>query len=110
MRIYTVGIGSAAGATLEVEGFTVHTQLDEAMLKQISQLTGGAYYNAESEQDLREIYDNLDHAAGDQAGKDGSHLDLCWRRRPGLADRRGFLAGLVQPLAVILDWLMKLMR
>ena len=59
VRIYTVGIGSATGTTLHVNGFTVHTQLDEAMLKQISQLTGGAYYNAENEQDLLKIYDNL---------------------------------------------------
>jgi Ca-activated chloride channel family protein len=59
VRIYTVGIGSAAGTTLHINGFTVHTQLDEAMLKQISQLTDGTYYNAENEQDLRTIYDNL---------------------------------------------------
>ena len=60
VRIYTVGIGSAAGTTLHVNGFTVHTQLDEAMLQQISQLTHGAYYNAENEEDLLTIYDNLD--------------------------------------------------
>ena len=48
VRIYTVGIGSAAGATLHVNGFTVHTQLDEAMLQQIAQLTDGDYYNAEN--------------------------------------------------------------
>ena len=60
VRIYTVGIGSAAGATLHIEGFTIHTQLDEVMLQQISQFTGGAYYNAENEQDLRAIYENLD--------------------------------------------------
>jgi Ca-activated chloride channel family protein len=60
VRIYTVGVGSAAGADLEVEGFIVHTQLDEAMLQQISQITGGTYYNAASEQDLREIYENID--------------------------------------------------
>ena len=59
VRIYTVGIGSAAGTTLRVNGFTVFTQLDEAMLKQISQLTGGEYYSAENEQDLRAIYDQL---------------------------------------------------
>ena len=59
VRIYTVGIGSATGTTVHVNGFTVHTQLDEAMLKQISELTGGAYYNAENEQDLLKIYDNL---------------------------------------------------
>jgi Ca-activated chloride channel family protein len=60
VRIYTVGIGSAVGTTLHINGFTVHTQLNEAMLKQISQLTDGSYYNAENEQDLRKIYDNLD--------------------------------------------------
>jgi Ca-activated chloride channel homolog len=60
VRIYSVGIGSAAGTTLHINGFTVHTQLDEAMLQQIAQLTGGTYYNAESEQELRSIYDNLD--------------------------------------------------
>ena len=59
VRIYTVGIGSAAGTTLHVNGFTVHTQLDQAMLQQISQLTDGAYYNAANEQSLREIYENL---------------------------------------------------
>jgi len=60
VRIYTVGIGSAAGTTLHVNGFIVHTQLDEAMLRQISQLTAGAYYNAENEEALLTIYDNLD--------------------------------------------------
>jgi Ca-activated chloride channel homolog len=60
VRIYTVGIGSAAGTILHINGFTVHTQLDEATLRQIAQLTGGTYYNAENEQDLRSIYDNLD--------------------------------------------------
>ncbi len=59
VRIYTVGIGSAAGTTLHIEGFNVHTRLDEATLRQISQLTDGAYYNAEDEQDLRAIYENL---------------------------------------------------
>lgn len=59
VRIYTVGVGSAAGTTLEVNGFTVHTQLDEAMLQQIAQLTAGAYYNAANEQELQAIYENL---------------------------------------------------
>jgi Ca-activated chloride channel family protein len=60
VRIYTVGIGSTAGTTIHVNGFTVHTALDEATLKQISQMTGGEYFNAESAQDLLKIYDNLD--------------------------------------------------
>jgi Ca-activated chloride channel family protein len=59
VRIYTVGVGSPAGTTLHINGFTVHTQLDEDMLRHISLLTGGTYYNAASELELRAIYDNL---------------------------------------------------
>jgi Ca-activated chloride channel homolog len=59
IRIYTVGIGSPAGTTLHVNGFTVHTQLDETLLQQIAQLTNGEYYNAENEKDLVNIYNNL---------------------------------------------------
>ena len=59
VRIYTVGVGSASGVTLEVEGFTVHTQLDEATLQQIAAMTAGAYFNAENETELRTIYENL---------------------------------------------------
>jgi len=60
VRIHTVGIGSAEGTILPIDGFMIHTQLDEAMLKQISELTDGTYYNAENEEDLQEIYGNLD--------------------------------------------------
>ena len=44
VRIDTVGIGSPGGTTLEVEGFKVHTQLDEATLQQIADMTDGTYY------------------------------------------------------------------
>ncbi len=59
VRIYTVGIGSAEGAMLNIEGFSVRSRLDEQTLRQISDLTGGTYYNAENEDQLRTIYDNL---------------------------------------------------
>jgi Ca-activated chloride channel family protein len=59
VRIYTVGIGSPQGATLQVEGFSVHTQLDEPMLQAIAQITGGEYFNAQSQQDLTNIYSTL---------------------------------------------------
>jgi Ca-activated chloride channel family protein len=55
-----VGIGSAAGTNLNLDGFLIHTQLDEATLQHISQMTGGAYYGATDAQQLRGIYDNLD--------------------------------------------------
>jgi Ca-activated chloride channel family protein len=59
VRVYTVGIGSAAGTTIEVEGFTVHTSLDEPMLQYIASTTGGVYYNAGDEEQLRKIYNDL---------------------------------------------------
>ncbi len=59
VRVYTVGIGSPAGVDLEVEGFTVHTQLDESLLRAISETTGGQYYNAANEDDLFRIYNDL---------------------------------------------------
>ncbi len=63
VRIHTVGIGSTAGTTLHINGFTVSTRLNDTMLKQLSELTGGMYFNAETDQDLRDIYSNLNTAA-----------------------------------------------
>jgi len=60
VRIHAIGVGSPAGTTLHVNGFTVHTQLDEALLQEIAKLTDGVYYNAENEEDLRTIYESLD--------------------------------------------------
>lgn len=60
VRIYTVGIGSPQGVDLEVEGFTVHTQLDEGMLQSISLISGGQYYSAANENDLFRIYNDLE--------------------------------------------------
>jgi Ca-activated chloride channel homolog len=60
VRIYTVGIGSPQGVDLEVEGFTVHTQLDEQMLNAVSMVSGGQYYNAANEDDLFRIYNDLE--------------------------------------------------
>ncbi|MBX2998362.1 MAG: VWA domain-containing protein [Caldilineaceae bacterium] len=59
IRIYPIGIGSAEGAILQIEGFTVHSRLDEESLRLIAELTGGVYYNAANEEDLRTVYENL---------------------------------------------------
>ena len=60
VRVYTVGIGTAAGTTIEVEGMNVHTSLDEAMLQFIAGETGGMYYNAGDEEQLRRIYSDIE--------------------------------------------------
>ena len=46
IRIETVGVGTAAGATLDLDGFRVQTQLDESLLRQIADLTAGTYQPA----------------------------------------------------------------
>jgi len=60
IRIYTVGLGSPQGTELKVNGFTVHTQLNEALLQRIAEVTAGTYYNAQSAQDLQAVYNHLD--------------------------------------------------
>jgi Ca-activated chloride channel homolog len=59
IRIYTVGIGSQAGATLRINGFLVRTQLDEQLMQEIAQLTSGTYYSPGNQQNLQQIYDNI---------------------------------------------------
>jgi len=60
VRIFTVGVGSAEGTTLEVEGFKVHSRLDEPMLRQIAEMTDGAYHAAADPQELSAIYAGID--------------------------------------------------
>jgi Ca-activated chloride channel homolog len=59
VRIYTVGVGSIEGATITVEGFTVHSQLDEPTLQEIANISGGEYYYAGDEEELQRIYADL---------------------------------------------------
>jgi Ca-activated chloride channel homolog len=59
LRIYTIGVGSIAGTTLNINGFNIHSQLDEAVLKEISQISNGAYFNAQSDEDLLIAFSEL---------------------------------------------------
>ncbi|HYV22294.1 MAG TPA: VWA domain-containing protein [Candidatus Bathyarchaeia archaeon] len=59
VRIYTIGVGSAAGAIVRLQGRAVRTALDEATLKKIAEVTDGQYFNANTEADLRTVYENL---------------------------------------------------
>ncbi len=59
IRVYTVGVGTAAGTVLHIEGQSIRVRLDETTLKEIAQLTDGQYYNASNANDLRAIYEGL---------------------------------------------------
>ncbi|MBE7471305.1 MAG: VWA domain-containing protein [Anaerolineales bacterium] len=59
VRIYPIGVGSTAGTLIQAEGFTIQTQLDEGLLQRIARITGGVYYNAQNEEELQAIYENI---------------------------------------------------
>jgi Ca-activated chloride channel family protein len=60
IRIVTIGVGSAAGSDLDLDGFRVHTQLDEATLQEIADLTGGSYHRADDQEGIDAIYRDLE--------------------------------------------------
>ena len=46
VRIQTVGVGTVQGATVQVDGYQLGTQLDETLLTTVANTTGGAYHRA----------------------------------------------------------------
>ncbi|GAB4499967.1 MAG: VWA domain-containing protein [Anaerolineales bacterium] len=60
IRIHTIAVGSPEGVQLTVNGFTVFTKVDEAALRELSDLTGGIYFNAQNEEDLNEVYKTIE--------------------------------------------------
>jgi Ca-activated chloride channel family protein len=59
VHIDTVGVGTAAGTTVDVDGFHLFTALDEATLKSISEATGGAYHPASDASQLNGIASSI---------------------------------------------------
>jgi Ca-activated chloride channel family protein len=59
IKVYTVGIGTEEGTVLQIQGRNVFTRLDETTLRGMAEATGGRYFNAQNEKDLRQIYDDL---------------------------------------------------
>jgi len=59
IRIYTVGVGTPAGAFLPIEGRSIFLRFDEETLKGIAERTEAEYYKAENAEELLAIYDKL---------------------------------------------------
>jgi Ca-activated chloride channel family protein len=59
IKVYTVGIGTPEGTVLQIQGRNVFTRLDELTLQQMADQTGGRYFNAQTETDLRAVYEDL---------------------------------------------------
>ncbi len=61
VRVYTVGVGSVEGFTLEIDGFYTFTQLNEPVLREIASLTEGSYFNIAAASDIPSIYEKLEN-------------------------------------------------
>jgi Ca-activated chloride channel family protein len=59
IKVYTVGIGTAQGTVLHIQGQSVLTRLDENTLQGIASATGGQYLNAQTESQLSQVYSQL---------------------------------------------------
>jgi Ca-activated chloride channel family protein len=60
VHIEAVGVGTAAGANVKVEGFQLHTALDTEQLTAIAQNTGGAYHPASDAAQLDDVASTID--------------------------------------------------
>ena len=60
VKIYPIGLGSAEGTVVEVDGFNVATALDEELLEDIASVTDGQYFQAGDADELTQVYDQID--------------------------------------------------
>jgi Ca-activated chloride channel family protein len=60
VHIETVGVGTADGATVAIEGFQLHTALDTEQLTAIAQTTGGQYHPASDAEQLNDVASTID--------------------------------------------------
>jgi Ca-activated chloride channel homolog len=60
VRIQTVGVGTAAGATVEVDGYQLGTALDRTLLTTVARITGGAYHPAGDAASLADTTKSID--------------------------------------------------
>jgi len=59
IKVYTVGFGSAQGATHNADGMSIYMRFDEEALKAIAQATAAEYFHAGSGADLKRVYETL---------------------------------------------------
>lgn len=64
VRIFGVGIGTAAGSVMQVEGQLVLVPFDPVLLQRIAQLTDGRYFNLTDADELRRVSRQLGRDIG----------------------------------------------
>ena len=85
VKVYTVGIGTPEGTFLNLGGRSIWVRLDEDTLREMAEISSGAYYHARSVLELRQVYRRLSRMIG-------------WESRPTEVSALG--AGLAAALLV----------
>jgi len=60
VHIETVGVGTAAGTNVRVDGYALHTALDADALTALAKATGGAYHPASDAAELDDVASTID--------------------------------------------------
>ncbi len=60
VRIHAIGVGTAEGAVVEIDGFSIATALDEGLLQEIAEVSDGTYEQAADAESLTGIYESID--------------------------------------------------
>jgi len=60
VHIETIGVGTAEGAVIEIDGYQVATALNEELLTEVAETTTGSYHQAGDAESLGRIYQSLD--------------------------------------------------
>jgi Ca-activated chloride channel homolog len=60
VHVEAVGVGTAGGATVSVDGYRIHTALDEDTLSAIAKTSGGSYHPASDSAELDGIASTID--------------------------------------------------
>jgi len=60
VRIETIGVGTAAGTTVRIDGFTVATALDSQTLRDVATVTNGSYHQVDDAAALEAISKGID--------------------------------------------------
>ena len=59
IRVFTVGFGTSAGASVGIEGYSIYMAFDEETLKAVAEITRAEYFHAQTGAELKKIYATL---------------------------------------------------
>lgn len=105
VKVYTIGVGSMGYAVSPIsrrnDGTyvfgTTKVEIDEELLAEISELTGGQYYRATNEESLQKIYAEIDRL-------EKTEIEVSVYKRYSEEFRFFLLIGII---ALFLEWLLK---